>query len=173
MKENDINDERLNVEKDAFSEHLENFDSFQDVEILHTSKIYKVRNTMMNAQLEAFGKIMKHRIQDEEDISKAVTSDRKIACKVAAICTLPGLFKLKRLYWFRWRWFYYIRQYDNVQLQYVLEAGLRSIPVADFIKAWSIISSMKTTYMQMTGDEAEQEMQRILSKFKKDNGEES
>ena len=90
-----------------------------------------------------------------------VLGDGKLACKAAAIYVTPGFFRLKLKYWLLWRWFYYVRQYDNSQLQPILSAGNGSTPYIDFLKTMSILSNQKTTQMRMRAKEAEAVMQEI------------
>lgn len=71
-----------------------------------------------------------------------ISSDAKLSCKAAAIYTLNGLFKLHLCYWFRWRWFYYIRQYDDIQLQPILAEGKKSTADA-VLRSYHIIDRGK------------------------------
>ncbi len=152
-------------EKKVIVDRQEDYFGFQVVELFHSNKSYKVRNTMTNAQLEKLVKLLAKAGDGNAEAFDAVTTDLKLACKAAAIYTLPGLIRLRLLYWFRWRWFYYIRQYDNIQLQPILSAGHGSTPYADFLQTWSVLSAQKVTLMNMRGEEAEKTLQRIAAKF--------
>lgn len=131
--------------------------------IPRTNKVYKVRMLTPN-QMEDIAKLLagKH-----PDLSEAVITDKKIHCKAAAIYLMPGFWKRKLTYWFKWRWFYYVRQYDYVQLQPILSAGNGSTPYVDFLKTMNILNSMRDTQMHMTRQEAEKMMQQLASMSEK------
>lgn len=136
------------------------------VGIPRTNKTYLVR-PLKNTQLEALAKLL---IPTKESLSDMVIEDTKIASKAAAIYLTPGYWKRKLTYWLRWRWFYYVRQYDCDQLQPILSAGNNSTPYIDFLKTMSLLVNQKTTQMRMTRLEAEKVMQELslMSEKKKD-----
>lgn len=131
------------------------------VKIPQTKTKYKVRTPLKNTQLEDIAKLL---IKDD---GKSLTTeaeilqDIKIACKAAAIYLLPGLWKRKLFYGVLWRWFYYIKQYDNIQLEPILSAGLNATPYISFLKTMSILVNQKETQMRMTRKEAEKVMQEM------------
>ena len=127
----------------------------------------------MSSQLEALARLLIKNDQKELTAMDEVLGDGKLACKAAAIYVTPGFFRLKLKYWWLWRWFYYIRQYDYSQLQPILLTGNRSTPWIDFLKTVSILSNQKTTQMRMTAKEAEAVIQEIAvraEKKAKENG---
>lgn len=128
------------------------------VKIPRTNKKYLVRTPLSNNQLDSMAKLL---IPSKENVADAVIEDAKIASKAAAIYLTPGFWKRKLTYWLLWRWLYYIKQYDCVQLQPILSAGNNSTPYIDFLKTMSILVNQKTTQMRMTRQEAEKVMQEI------------
>lgn len=130
------------------------------VKIPRTDKKYLIR-PLKNTQLEDMAKLL---IQSKENVADAVIEDTKIAAKAAAIYLTPGYWKRKLTYWFLWRWFYYIKQYDLDQLQPILAAGHNSIPYLTFLQAMSVLVNQKTTQMRMTRAEAEKVMQELATK---------
>lgn len=137
------------------------------VQIPRTNKKYLVRTLTPN-QMEDLAKLL---IPSKENVADAVIEDTKIAAKAAAIYLRPGYWKRKLSYWFLWRWFYYIKQYDCAQLQPILSAGQNSIPYIDFLKTMSILVNQKTTQMRMTRAEAEKVMQELSAMAdKRQNG---
>lgn len=137
---------------------------YTTVQIPRTNKEYKIRQPLMSSQLEALARLLIKKDQKELTEIDEVLGDGKLACKAAAIYVTPGFFTLKLKYWFLWRWFYYIRQYDNSQLQPILSAGVGSTPYIDFLKTMSILSNQKTTQMRMRAKEAEAIMQELAVK---------
>lgn len=97
------------------------------VSILGTNKKYNI-HWLKNGQLLKLGRLLIHKQEeDSKDENRTVwnefVDDNKLACKAASIIILNGYWKLKFRYWFLWRWFYYIKQYSNIQLQQILDAG--------------------------------------------------
>lgn len=138
------------------------------VTILGTKKKYKIR-WMKNGQIDRLSRLLIRKGDtDNEDGRKdnaldAVIDDSKLACKAAAIYILDGYWKLKFRYWYLWRWFYYFRQYDNVQLQELLDEGKKKVPLGAF--CWTIMSltEAKATLMNMRTEEAEHILRELAS----------
>ena len=162
-----------------------NYTSIRDndatiVEILGTNKKYKIR-WMKNGQIDRLSRLLIRKGDtDNEDGTKdnaldSIVEDSKLACKAAAIMILDGYWKLKFRYWYLWRWFYYIRQYDNVQLQALLEEGKKKIPLVQFLATTMLLTGAKATLMNMRTEEAEHTLQELASEQlqeteKQDNG---
>ena len=150
------------------------------VEILGTKKKYKIR-WLKNGQVDRLSRLLIRKGDtDNEDGTKdnaldAIIEDSKLACKAAAIIILDGYWKLKFRYWYLWRWFYYIRQYDNIQLQGLLEEGKKKIPLVQFLATTMLLTGAKATLMNMRTEEAEHTLQELASEQlqeteKQDNG---
>ncbi len=146
---------------------------YTKVLIPRTDKEYKIRKPLMSSQLEALARLLLKNNKKELTAMEEVLGDGKLACKAAAIYVTPGFFRLKLRYWWLWRWFYYIRQYDYIQLQPILSAGNGSTPYIDFLKTMSVLSNQKDTQMRMRAKEAEaviQEIAVMAEKRAKGNG---
>lgn len=85
----------------------------------------------------------------------SILEDNQLACRAAAIIVLDGFWKLKFFYWILWRWFYYIRQYDNIQLQPILDVGKKKVPLFQFYKTTISLTEARDTLMQMRTEEVE------------------
>lgn len=81
--------------------------------------------------------------------------EETISCKCVAIARLNGYFKIKFLYWLVWRWYYYIRQYNEPDLTEALNVIKKKVPVASWFINTTLLTAMKETMMQMTRAEAE------------------
>ena len=138
------------------------------VSILGTKKKYRIR-WLKNGQIDRLSRLLIRKGDtDDEDGSKdspldAIINDSKLACKAAAIYILDGYWKLKFRYWYLWRWFYYIRQYDNVQLQELLEEGKKKVPLTPFLLTTMSLTGAKVTLMSMRMEEAERTLQELAS----------
>ena len=129
------------------------------VNVIGTKKTYKVR-WMKNVQIEYLTRLLirKGSTDDkdkEKDAFDKIIDDTKLGCKAAAIAVLNGYWKLKFRYWFLWRWMYYIRQYDNAQLQPLIEEMKKKIPLTQFLMLTMCLTGVKGTLMNMRTEEAE------------------
>ena len=138
------------------------------VPILGTKKKYRIR-WLKNGQIDRLSRLLIRKGEtDNEDGTKdspldAVLEDSKLACKAAAIYILDGYWKLKFRYWYLWRWFYYIRQYDNEQLQGILDEGKKKVPLVQFLMTTTSLTGARATLMNMRTEEAERTLQGLAS----------
>ena len=138
------------------------------VKILGTKKEYKIR-WLKNGQIERLSRLLIRKGDtDNEDAEKdsalaAILDDTKLACKASAIYILDGYWKLKFRYWLLWRWFYYIRQFDNMQLQELLEEGKKKVPLAQFLMTTMSLTGARATLMNMRTEEAERTLQELAT----------
>ena len=138
------------------------------VPVLGTRKKYKIR-WLKNGQINKLSRLLIRKSDtDEKDGQNespldAVLDDTKLACKAAAIYILDGYWKLKFRYWFLWRWFYYIRQYDNEQLQPLLEAGKKKVPLTQFLLTTMSLTEARVTLISMRTEEVERILQERAS----------
>lgn len=72
------------------------------------------------------------------------------AAKVAALIVLNGFFKIKLLYWFVWRWYFFVRQYKAEQLMPIIEEGKKKLPQIGFLMNTTLIANMRDTIKAMT-----------------------
>lgn len=128
---------------------------FIRVDIPGTNKNYEI-GKLYNAQLTKVCKLLRKRKDyDADDPFAVVLSDNKLSCKIAAVLTLRGFFRIKLLYSFRWRWFYYVRQYEPSQLNELLQVGIQSLPYAETLEVNATLLQTREFLKQFTMDEAE------------------
>jgi len=138
------------------------------VRILRTRKKYKIR-WLKNGQIERLSRLLIRKGKTDNEDGKhdnpldAIKTDGKIACKAAAIYILDGYWKLKLRYWYLWRWFYYIRQYDNIQLQGILDEGKKKVPLMGFLMTITSLTGARATLMNMRMEEAEHILQELAT----------
>ena len=138
----------------------------EEVEILRTNKKYKIR-WLKNGQLEKLTRLLLHKKSVDEsmttgsEVMDAILEDTKLACKAAAIIILDGYWKLQFRYWLLWRWFYYIKQYDNIQLQKILEVGKKKVPLNQFYGTIMSLTEAKDSLMRMRAKEVEATLQGL------------
>lgn len=93
-------------------------------------------------------------------------NDSKVLCQCAALIVLCGYWKSKFLYWFVWRWFYYIRQYNAVELSPLFEMAQKKTAQEEataYLNATILLLALKDTKKQMTKAEAERTLQELRS----------
>ena len=144
------------------------------VGVLGTKKKYRIR-WVKNGQIEKLSRLLirKGDTDDKdggENALDAVLSDTKLACKAAAIYILDGYWKIKFRYWFLWRWFYYVRQYDNVQLQAILDEGKKKLPLTQFLMTTMSLTGARATLMTMRTEEAERTLQELATARQEETG---
>ena len=138
------------------------------VSVLGTKKKYKVY-WIKNIQIEYLTRLLLRKGDtddkdgEKDDPFNAILEDTKLGCKAAAISVLNGYWKLKFKYWFLWRWMYYIRQYDNAQLQPLLEEMKKKIPLIQFLNLTMCLTAVKGSLMTMRTEEAEHTLQELAS----------
>lgn len=141
-----------------------------EVAILGTNKKYLIR-WLKYGQLSKLSKLLirKHDV-DNKDVDESVLSkvdmiigDSKLACKASAIYVLNGFWTLHLKYWFLWRWFYYVRQYDYAQLAPILTEGKKKVPLMPFLGTTTLLIGAKDSLLQMTTMEAEHILQGLNS----------
>lgn len=136
-----------------------------EVSILRTKKKYLIK-WIKNGTIEKLSKLLIHAKDTDNDADKdnpnvyeVICSDAKLACKAAAMFVLNGYWSIKFKYWFLWRWYYYIRQYDSIQLQPILTVGKKKLPLIQFYGTTTLLTGVKDTLMQMRTAEVERTLQ--------------
>lgn len=138
------------------------------VYIKGTKKKYKLR-WLKKGQINKLSRLLiRKQATDDKDGEKdnaldSILDDTKLTCKAAAIYILDGYWKLKFRYWYLWRWFYYVRQYDDDQLQDILEEGKKKVPLPPFLLATMSLTGAKATLMNLRTEEAERILRELSS----------
>ena len=113
----------------------------EEVGILRTKKKYKIR-WLKNGQLEKLSRLLLHKKTVDEntttgsEVMDAILEDNRLACKAAAIIILD-------------------RQYDNIQLHDILEAGKKKVPLNQFYATIMSLTGAKDSLMRMRAKEVE------------------
>nr|DAL37993.1 MAG TPA_asm: hypothetical protein [Caudoviricetes sp.] len=74
--------------------------------------------------------------------------------KLCAVVLLNGCFKLKLLYWVYWRWLYYVKDPDAVDVLRLVDAAKKKIPLEAFSLITILATVMTDLMMGMTKKEA-------------------
>lgn len=140
-------------------------DTPTEVGILRTKKKYLIK-WIKNGAIEKLSRLLVHAGDTDngdgtadENVYGAICSDAKLACKAAALFVLNGYWSIKFKYWFLWRWWYYVRQYDSIQLQPIISVGKKKLPLMQFFGTTTLLTGVKDTLMQMRTKEVEHILQ--------------
>ena len=93
-------------------------------------------------------------------------NDNKVLCQAAALIVLNGFWKSHLFYWLKWRWFYYIRQYNAAELQPIIEMAQKKTQqeaAMAYLNGTMLLTALKDTAKQMTKAEAERTLQELRS----------
>lgn len=89
----------------------------------------------------------------------AKDDDNALSCKAAALFVLNGYWAIKFRYWYLWRWFYYIRQYDEAELSELLALAKKKVQLESYYVNITLLTAMKDTAMMMTKAEVNATLQ--------------
>jgi hypothetical protein len=93
-------------------------------------------------------------------------SESQVSCKLAAIVVLNGFFKIKLFYPLLWRWYYYIKQYDDSVLLPIIEMGKKKVQLTEYYSIMMLAQGLKDTHQTMTREEASRILQELSSAHK-------
>lgn len=90
-------------------------------------------------------------------------SESQATCKLAACVMANGFFRIKFIYPFLWRWYYYIRQYDDSVLLPIVEMGKKKVQLTEYYSIMMLAQGLKDTHQTMTREEASRILQELSS----------
>ena len=91
-------------------------------------------------------------------------NDSKILSQSAALIVLNGFWRCHMFYWLLWRWFYYIRQYNAMELTPLFEMAQKKTAQQEapaYLNATILLTALSTTRKQMTKAEAERTLREL------------
>lgn len=86
-------------------------------------------------------------------ISATEKNPQKANCKIVAAILLNGKFKILFMYWFLWRWLYYVKELDNVDALRILEVAKKKVQHEAFFLVTIYSTEMTDLMMTMTKEE--------------------
>lgn len=92
--------------------------------------------------------------------------ESQVSCKLAATIRLNGYFKLKLFYPLVWRWYYYIKQYDDKELLPLITEGKKKVQLQEYWLIMMLSQDLRDTLQTMTREEANRMLQEQLSERK-------
>ena len=85
--------------------------------------------------------------------------ERQVSCKCAATIILGTFLKVKLFYWFLWRWFFYVKDYTDLELSGIIEEGKKKLQLNQYYMNTILLTGMKDSIMTMTRTEVERFLQ--------------
>lgn len=100
-------------------------------------------------------------------LRKITNGDHKdelmVSAKCAAAILLNGYWSIKFLWWLRWRWYYYVKQYTDDELQPVIDAAKKKVPLLGYYKVTISLIEMRDTIATMTREEVKRFQAGLLT----------
>jgi hypothetical protein len=90
-------------------------------------------------------------------------SESQVTCKLAACVMANGFFRIKFIYPLLWRWYYYIKQYDDSVLLPIIEMGKKKVQLTEYYSIMMLAQGLKDTLQTMTREEANRILQELSS----------
>lgn len=74
--------------------------------------------------------------------------------KICAVILLNSVWRIRFLYWVRWRWYYYVKDLDQVEVLHVLDASKKKMQYEAYMLNTTLATAMMDTMMTMKRAEA-------------------
>jgi hypothetical protein len=118
-----------------------------EVAIPHTKKVYKI-GWIKNKTVRKITQVLNSKAKDpkEEDL---------VLCKAMALIVLNDYWKILFFYPILWRWFAYVRQYNDYQILPVIEAAKKKAPQIPYYLSMIYLTGLKDSLATMTREEVE------------------
>lgn len=101
--------------------------------------------------------------EDGADTLKSMCRDPYFNHKQAALLVLNGWFRIHLFYGLLWRWWAYVRGYEEYQLTDILREGKKKIPLHPYWTNMVLTVDMRADWTGMTKKEAEQYRAELMS----------
>jgi hypothetical protein len=88
-------------------------------------------------------------------------NDDKQSCMCAALMVLNSFWAIKLWYWLKWRWFYYVKQYNENELTELLNLGKKKVPLDEYYTNTILLTALKDTSMMMKKTEVATTLQGL------------
>jgi hypothetical protein len=74
---------------------------------------------------------------------------------------LNSFWAIKLWYWLKWRWFYYVKQYNENELTELLNLGKKKVPLDEYYTNTILLTALKDTSMMMKKTEVATTLQGL------------
>lgn len=102
------------------------------------------------------------RCEDSGSTLHSLCRDPYFNHKQAALIVLNGWFRIKFFWGLLWRWWAYVREYEEYQLTDIIVAGKKKIPLTSYWTNIALTVDMRNDWITMTNKEAEQYRAELL-----------
>ena len=128
-----------------------------------TVEIQELLDSIMEAEPEkvvfmgkkrSIGWMRKGTMRKFSHVTLREKNEWKRGVKLCAVVLLNNIFLLKLWYWAYWRWLYYVKDPDAVEVLRVVDAAKKKIPSAAFSLTTILATGMTDVMMTMTKEEA-------------------
>ena len=84
-----------------------------------------------------------------------------VTCKAAALIRLNGLWKIRLFYPFVWRWYAYVRKYNDIQLNAIIGCGKKKVTLEPYLINMMLLQGLNDTLQTMTRKEVQEQLHRV------------
>lgn len=122
-------------------------------EILDSVMEAEPESVVFNGRKRKIDWLSKGTIRKYSHIIAKEKDEWKRSVKVCAIMLLNNVWKIRLFYWLYWRWLYYIKDLNPVEVLCVVDAAKKKIPLAAFSLITILLTAMTDLTMTMTKKE--------------------
>lgn len=87
--------------------------------------------------------------------AKSAKDEDIVLCKAAALIVLNGYWKIKLFYPFLWRWYAYVKEYQDYQLLPIIEMAKKKAPQIPYFLSMTYLTGLKDSLATMSREEVE------------------
>ena len=87
--------------------------------------------------------------------AKSAKDEDVILCKAAALIVLNGYWRIKLFYPVLWRWYAYVKEYQDYQLLPIIEMAKKKAPQIPYFLSMTYLTGLKDSLATMSREEVE------------------
>lgn len=87
--------------------------------------------------------------------AKSAKDEDIVLCKAAALIVLNGYWKIKLFYPVLWRWYAYVKEYQDYQLLPIIEMAKKKAPQIPYFLSMTYLTGLKDSLATMSREEVE------------------
>lgn len=87
--------------------------------------------------------------------AKSAKDEDIVLCKAAALIVLNGYWKIKLFYPVLWRWYAYVKEYQDYQLLPIIEMAKKKAPQIPYFLGMTYLTGLKDSLATMSREEVE------------------
>ena len=118
-----------------------------EVTIPYTNKVYKI-GWIRHDTIRKITEVLNKKAKSPKD-------EDKVLYKAMALIVLNGVWKIFFFYPILWRWFAYVKQYQDYQMLPVIETAKKKAPQIPYFLSMTYLTGLKDSLATMSREEVE------------------